>query len=174
MNFGCGRTVYAAPNVTNTDIAPGPGAVVRDPARPLSQFGTDFDLVIANHVLEHVPDWFGCFKEMTEIVRPGGRIEIYVPPISSDSAFSYRDHINRIGFRSFNGLGPNANAGSNLAVGEEFARDKDLRKVAVVAYTVRPCIKWWTLLAWPSLLRWMTEHLRNIASEEGFIFEKLP
>ncbi len=174
LNFGCGKSVYAAPNVFNVDIVASQGVIVRDPSRSLSQFGQDFDLIIANHVMEHVPDWFEVFKEMASILKPGGRLEIYVPPILSDSAFSFRDHINRIGIRSFDCVGPQANAGSNLFVGAEIKETQDLRKIALVGHFKRPCLKWWVLLAWPSLTHWITTHLWNTVSEEGFLFEKLP
>lgn len=174
MNFGCGRSIYKSPNVLNVDIVADEGVVVRDPSKSLSQFGTDFDLIIANHVLEHVPDWFYCFKEMVEIVKPGGQIEVYVPPVSSDSSFTFRDHINSIGIRSFDGLGPTAHGGSNLFIGDEIKRNGILQKVRLVGHFKRPCVKWWMLLAWPSLMSWMTEHLRNVVSEEGFLFERLP
>lgn len=174
LNFGCGKSIYKASNVINVDICPSEGVIVRDPSRSLKQFGDDFDYILANHVLEHVPDWFNCLKEMAEILKPGGRLEIFVPSISSDSAFSFRDHINRIGMRSFDGLGPNQNAGANLLAEHDFKEYGDLKKLQMIEHNVRPCIKWWTMLAWPSLLKWMTEHLRNIVSEERFLFVKLP
>lgn len=174
LNFGCGKSIYKAANVINVDIEPGDNVIVRNPSQSLAQFGTDFDFILANHVLEHVPNWFECFTEMAEILKPGGTLEIYIPPISSDSAFSFRDHINRIGIRSFDGVGPNSQAGANLTMGHEYERFTHLKKLQLVSYSQRPCIKWWTMLAWPSLLRWMCEHLRNIVSEEQFVFVKLP
>jgi hypothetical protein len=174
LNFGCGKSVYKAPNVLNVDIFPGEGVVVRDPSRSLAQFGTDFEFILANHVLEHVPNWFTTLAEMAEILKPGGYLEIFIPPISSDSAFSFRDHINRIGMRSFDGVGPNPTPGSNLFMGNEFSQFTHLKKLQMIEHNVRPCIKWWTMFAWPSLLQFMTEHLRNTVSEERYLFVKLP
>ncbi len=173
LNFGCGKSIYKAVNVVNVDIEPGDSVSVRDPSKSLAQFGRDFEYILANHVLEHVPDWFDCLAEMANILKPGGQLEIFIPPISSDSAFSFRDHINRIGIRSFDGVGPNQNAGANLTVEAQFKEFTDLKKLQMVEHNVRPCIKWWTMLAWPSLLKWMTEHLRNIVSEERYLFVKL-
>lgn len=174
LNFGCGKSIYKAPNVLNVDIEPGNNVIVRDISKPLSQFGTDFDYILANHVLEHVPDWFNCLAEMAEILKPGGKLEIFIPPISSDSAFSFRDHINRIGMRSFDGVGPNRTAGSNLTLQHQYDTFIHLKRLQMVEYNIRPCVKWYTMLAWPSLLKFMTQHLRNIASEERYLFVKLP
>lgn len=174
LNYGCGKSVYKAPNVINVDIKPSDSVVVLDPSKSLTQFGTDFDFILANHVLEHVPNWFNTFTEMAEILKPGGRLEIFIPPISSDSAHSFRDHINRIGIRSFDGVGPHATSGCNLWAESEFKQYTHLKKLQLIEHNVRPCIKWWTLLAWPSLLKFMTEHLRNTVSEERYLFVKLP
>ncbi len=174
LNFGCGKSVYKAKNVWNVDIAPSDGVLVINESQTLAEFGTDFDFILANHVMEHVPNWFETLEEMAEILKPGGRLEIFVPPISSDSAFSFRDHINRIGMRSFDGVGPTQNTGTNLWAHHDFSTYKHVKNLKMIEHNVRPCIKWWTMLAWPSLLTWMTEHLRNTVSEERFLFVKLP
>lgn len=174
LNFGCGKSIYKANNVLNVDVEPGENVIVRDSNKPLSQFGIDFDFILANHVLEHVPNWFDTLAEMAEILKPGGYLEIFIPPISSDSAFSFRDHINRIGMRSFDGVGPNSTAGANLTMQHQYDKFTHLKKLQMIEHNVRPCIKWWTMLAWPSLLKFMTEHLRNTVSEERYLFVKLP
>lgn len=174
LNFGCGKSIYKASNVINVDVYPYPNVLVRDPSRSLTQFGTDFDFILANHVLEHVPNWLETLKEMAEILKPGGTLEIFVPPISSDTAFSFRDHINRIGMRSFDGIGPVASSGANLTSEHDFDQLGALKKLKMIEHNTRPCIKWWTMLAWPSLLQFFTEHLRNTVSEERFLFVKLP
>ncbi len=174
LNFGCGLSVYKFSNVANVDVVTGDYVLVRDPSQSLAQFGQDFDMILANHVMEHVPDWFNTLAEMAEILKPGGRLEIYVPPISSDSAFSFRDHINRIGMRSFDGVGPTASAGVNLLSAWEYKQFTALKKLKMISHSVRPCMKWWMLMAWPSLMKFFSEHLRNTISEEQFIFVKLP
>ena len=174
LNFGCGKSVFVAPNVTNVDVVPGDHISVIDPSRSLGQFGTDFDLIIANHVLEHVPDWFETFKEMTAMLVPGGMIEVWIPPISADTAFSFRDHINRIGLRSFDGIGPGASGGSNALASDEFSKFTSLQKLILVSYAQRPIIKWWTMIVPACVLSWMIQHLRNIVSEENYMFRKLP
>lgn len=174
LNFGCGRATYKSPNVLNVDTVPGDGVLVRDPGRSLTQFGKDFDYIIANHVMEHLPDWFRTMKEFAEILKPGGIIEIWVPPISSDAAFSYRDHLNRIGVDSFSGCKTSPRPGTNLLAAAEFEDLGEFKNLYMIERRNRPIITWWTLIAPDFVLRWMTTHLRNIISEEAFIFKKLP
>lgn len=173
LNFGCGKSVYTASNVVNADVVPGNSIKVINPKKPLTQLGTDFDLIIANHVLEHVPNWFEAFKQMASMLKPGGILEVWIPPISSDSAFSYRDHINRIGLLSFSGCASMPNAGHNALAAVEFKELGDVANLEVIKVAKRPIVKWWTMLAWPSLLEWMTSYLRNVVSEEQFVFRKV-
>lgn len=174
LNFGCGNSIYRAPNVLNVDLVPRDGVVVRDLSKPLSQFGKDFDFIIANHVLEHVPNWFDCFSEMAEILKDGGILEMWVPPVSADSAFTYRDHINRIGVLSFAGTASFRNPGCNLVVGAENEKMGDVARMAMVGHMKRPYMKWWLHFASDNLLAWFTTHLRNTVSEECFLFKKVP
>jgi SAM-dependent methyltransferase len=41
--------------------------------------GTRFDYVVASHVVEHVPDLIGWFKELSEVLKPGGIVSLVVP-----------------------------------------------------------------------------------------------
>ncbi len=176
LNIGCGKCVYPAPNVTNLDGWEGPGVnVVWDLSKtPLPFDSNTFDFIIANHVMEHVPHWYECFKEMARILRPGGTIEIWVPPVSSDAAFTYTDHINRIGQASFVGVGTrHARAGSNLAAEADYQDNGPLKDLKLVRYEERPISTWWTILANESMTNWLSLHLRNVISEEGYTFKKL-
>ena len=40
-----------------------------------------FDLVICNHVIEHVPDWERLAQELHRVVRPGGLVYVATPNI---------------------------------------------------------------------------------------------
>ncbi len=174
LNFGCGTSIYRAPNVLNVDLVAKDGVIVRDQAKSLGQFGTNFDLIIANHVLEHVPNWFDCFSEMAAILKDNGVIEVWIPPVSSDSSFTYRDHINSIGILSFAGTAAYRNPGCNLIVGKENSEMKDVSRMIMISHLKRPYMKWWLHFAPHSLLDWFTTHLRNTVTEEGFFFKKLP
>jgi SAM-dependent methyltransferase len=173
LNVGCGRNVYAAPNVTNTDLVKGPGVdVALDLSKPLPFENDSFDFIIANHVLEHVPSWWECFKELSRVLKPGGKLEIWIPPVSSDSSFTYRDHINRIGLESFAGTANNRRSGTNLFAGEEFKTFEDAARMRLTGRLLRPCLKWWVFFAPDWLLEFYSTHLRNTVSEEGFFFTK--
>lgn len=175
LNLGCGKCIYTSPNVTNLDLCEYPGInIVWDLSKTPFPFKDEsFDYIIANHVLEHIPNWFECFKELERILAPGGIIEVWIPPISSDSAFTYRDHINRIGFCSFTGISSIRQAGSNLFADNEFHSLKGLKSLEMVWRGQRTLIKWWIMLSPEWLVTWMAEHLRNIISEEGFKFKKV-
>jgi SAM-dependent methyltransferase len=41
--------------------------------------GEDFDWVIASHVLEHVPNMLGWFRGISEILKPGGVLNLAIP-----------------------------------------------------------------------------------------------
>lgn len=68
-----------------------------------------FDLIICNHVLEHVPDDRRAVKEMYRVLKPGGRAILQVPvsyqlertienknivdPTEREKAFGQKDHV---------------------------------------------------------------------------------
>lgn len=173
LNFGCGKSTYASENVTNLDIHEHPGVNVVCTTNKLPFENDTFDLIVANHVMEHVPNWFESFKEMARVVKKGGLIEVWTPPVSSDSAFTYRDHINPIGINSFAGCLSFNRSGHNLDAAVEFEKLGDVAHLELVRLMKRPAIKWWTMLAWPSLLEFFACHLRNTVSEENFLFRKV-
>jgi len=41
--------------------------------------GVFFDYVVASHVIEHIPDIIGWFREIAEILKPGGILSLVVP-----------------------------------------------------------------------------------------------
>lgn len=174
LNLGCGTSVYNAPNVINLDAVSGDGVnVVHDLSNPKLPFDNEtFDIIIANHVLEHIPNWWELFKDLARVLKTGGTLEMWIPPVSSDSSFTYRDHINSIGILSFAGSGSFRNPGCNLVVGIENKKLDDVAKLIMVGHLQRPYMKWWLHFAPTSWLTWMTTHLRNTVTEEGFFFKK--
>lgn len=175
LNIGCGKCVYKAPNVVNVDIEPFDGInLVHDLSKPPLPFADNsFELVIANHCIEHIPNWFECLKDLARILAPGGMLEIWIPPISSDTAFAYRDHINRIGLHSFTDCFNLRQADTNLLADlEHKAMNDHWAQMELVWAGYKGIIAWWMLVAPPSLVDWMVTHLRNVVSEEGFKFIK--
>lgn len=66
--------------VIANDVAPLPGIDVHDlTQRPWPYRGGAFDVVIANDILEHLPDFFGAMEEIHDALVPGGRVLIQGP-----------------------------------------------------------------------------------------------
>ena len=162
LNVGCGGCTFSAPNVLNSDFADD------DLSKPLKYTDNSFDHIIANHVLEHVPNWFDCFAELARILKPGGLLEIYVPTMKTDASFVYRDHINYMGLGSFCGVSNLLRPSTNL----EGNKHKDVSQLVLVEHYMEFIKEWYVTLAPRSLKMWMANHLRNIVSEEGFKFTK--
>ncbi|MFQ5834811.1 MAG: class I SAM-dependent methyltransferase [bacterium] len=51
-----------------------------------------FDLVVVSHVLEHVQDDRKSFKEISRVLKPGGRFILYVPTGFADHPLHLRDY----------------------------------------------------------------------------------
>lgn len=176
LNLGCGKCTYPYPNVVNVDaVSADEVNLVWDLSQtPLPLPTGEFDLIIANHVLEHIPDWWNLVKEASRLLKTNGVLEIWVPPVSSDSAFTYRDHINRIGLLSFAGTYTAQNAGANLVVEKEIKESVAVSKLALLNHSLRPVVRWWLHFAPDWFLDFCVIHLRNTVSEEGFFFRKMP
>lgn len=172
LNLGCGFAKFKCTNVVNLDgEACSKADVIWDLSKkPLPFKDGEFDMIIANHILEHVPNWWECFKECARILKVGGILEIWVPGNGSDSILGYRDHINVINHCSFSGTYLNYRNPGNAW---EHATENDLAgRMEVINAIVHMENFWWTRWA-PSFLRnWMANHLRNIVYEIGFVLKK--
>lgn len=175
LNLGSGTCTQYPENVTNLDAFDGPNVqVVHDLGKtPLPFASNTFDLIIANHVMEHIPNWFECFKECARILKPDGIIEVWVPPVTSDSSFTYRDHINRIGIESFYGIHDLRRPGTNLTASKELTENDPLKRLRIHSLSHRMIITWWTMLAPESLAHWMARHLNNVVTEDCYKFIKI-
>lgn len=91
------------------DLEPEPGAIELD-ITDLGRFGDHtFDVVLCNHVLEHVPEDGKAMAEIHRVLRPGGWAILQVPisrsrrhtyedaditaPADRERAFGQRDHV---------------------------------------------------------------------------------
>lgn len=50
-----------------------------------------YDLVVLNHVIEHLPDTRGCLRKIADILAPGGRAVLVYPNIRSLGARIFRE-----------------------------------------------------------------------------------
>jgi len=90
LNIGCGE--FRKKGYINLDMN---NKVKPDVVHDLNKFpypfkNNDFDLVEANHVLEHVEDPFKVMKELNRIMKYNGTLIIRVPHFSR--GFTHADH----------------------------------------------------------------------------------
>lgn len=64
----------------------------------------EFDAVVSNHVVEHVPDVIAFITELHRVVKPGGRIKLLTPHYTNPDWANdptHRNHINSYTFNTF-------------------------------------------------------------------------
>ncbi len=173
LNVGCGFAQFSAKNVTNLDASATchPNVTWNLEKTPLPFKDETFDLIIANHVLEHINKWWDCFNDLARICKTGGIIEAWVPGGDSDSAMGYRDHVHTINHCSFYGTLGTYREGSNAWAVDNMICHANRMKM------MRPQIrmenmKWCNHL--PVFMKqWCLDHLRNVSCEVGYIFQKV-
>lgn len=173
LNVGCGFGKFTAKNVTNLDAYDvcKPDVVWDMSKTPLPFPDKHFDFIIANHIMEHVPNWWACFEDFSRILKDGGKLHIYVPGVGSDSILGYRDHINTINNCSFYGTHGTYRNGSNAWAEEN--RRGGANRLKMVHMETRLFDKWWLNYAPTFFKKWACEHLRNVVVENGYIFRKV-
>ncbi len=60
-----------------------------------------FDLVVCQHVIEHLPDTARTMKEFHRIARPGGKVFMETPHFSWFEAYRHYEHCHMFSFQSF-------------------------------------------------------------------------
>lgn len=90
LNLGCGR--FPKDGFVNVDWVDNPGVdVVHDlTSLPYPFEAGTFELVEADHVLEHLPEVFAVMAEIHRILKPGGKLSLRVPHFSR--GFSHPEH----------------------------------------------------------------------------------
>jgi len=176
LNVGCGNSVYRHPNVINLDAYGGSGVdLVHDLNKPLPFEDSSFDYIIANHILEHIDNWWDCFKELARVVKVGGIIEVWVPGDGGSSQLGYRDHRHIINQCSFVGIRGTHRNQANAWEKQDAANNGFVRDLIVEgSVRTRAIDFWWTQFVPDVWLLWATEHLRNVIAEVGWFFKKLP
>lgn len=59
------------------------------------------DLVICQHVIEHLPDTVKTLEEFNRIVRPGGKVFMETPHYTWFEAYRHYEHCHMFSFQSF-------------------------------------------------------------------------
>lgn len=104
LDVGCGANKYEG--AIGLDKNPGTAAdVIHDLGDlPYPFPDNEFDLVVSNHVVEHVPDVMAFVTELYRITKPGGRIRLVTPHYTNaDWATdpTHRNHLNSFSFDTF-------------------------------------------------------------------------
>lgn len=170
LNAGCGNAQYDAANVVNLDAYSScrPDVVWDLNKTPLPFADNTFDLILANHILEHLTDFWSCFEEFARIVKPNGRIEVYVPATGTDAAMGFRDHVRIVNNCSFYGVNGTSRGVGN-AWAEEQLNSPATRLRMVSDQTVLENFWWLNRFT----RKFAAKHLRNVIREKGYIFRKL-
>ncbi len=79
LDCGAGYRNFYYPNVVNFEIVDYPTTDVLGVGEKLPFKDNSFDAVISIAVLEHVKDPFQCAREITRVLRPGGKLYCAVP-----------------------------------------------------------------------------------------------
>ncbi|HEX6124571.1 MAG TPA: methyltransferase domain-containing protein [Pyrinomonadaceae bacterium] len=104
LDVGCGMNKHEG--AIGLDHNPKTAA---DVTHDLGQFpypfpDNEFDLIVSNHVAEHVPDLMAFITELYRIARPGGRIKLVTPHYTNPdwpTDPTHRNHINSYTFNAF-------------------------------------------------------------------------
>ncbi|MEP6924485.1 MAG: class I SAM-dependent methyltransferase [Pyrinomonadaceae bacterium] len=104
LDVGCGANKH--PGAIGLDYNPRTGAdVIHDLGVFPYPFADDeFDGIVSNHVIEHVPDVMALISELYRITKPGGRIKLLTPHYTNPDWASdptHRNHFNSYTFNVF-------------------------------------------------------------------------
>jgi len=173
LNLGCGNAKITGENVVNVDAYPicKPDVVWDLNKTPLPFKDESFDLILASHVFEHLPNWWDCFCDCARILKPGGFIEVWVPGFG-DAVRGYRDHVCEININSFYGTFSFRRPGSNAWA----MTSKDCESYAkyMKFYRIQHVLKNSFLVSMPRFVQdWAMHYLRNVVFETGYFFQKL-
>lgn len=173
LNIGCGFGKYAAKNVVNVDAFDNcePNLVHDLNKTPYPFESETFDIVIANHILEHLDNWWGAFNECARVLKPNGKMEIWVPSGGTDSIFGFRDHVTEINHCSFFGTFGTYRAGGNAWAIEHAVSPAN--KMKMIGRQTNLKNKWWIKKSPKFIRNFIREHLRNVGEEDGFFFRKV-
>lgn len=107
LDVGCGRNkTPGAIGIDRRIQKDQPQQNVADIDHDLTKFpwpieDNAFDLIICQHVIEHLPDTVKTIEEMNRIVKPGGKIFLETPHYTWFEAYRHYEHCHMFSFGSF-------------------------------------------------------------------------
>lgn len=100
LDLGCGRR--KRPGFVGVDLVPGPEVdVVADLDGPLPFDDSSAAEAHCRSTIEHLRDPIGFLNEIHRVLRPGGRLHIFVPHFSNPYFYSDPTHQHTFGLYSF-------------------------------------------------------------------------
>ena len=104
LDVGCGKNKYEG--AVGLDNNPRTAAdVIHDLGDvPYPFEDNEFDLVVSNHVIEHVPDVVAFVEELYRVTKNGGRIKLLTPHYTNPDWANdptHRNHFNSYSFKQF-------------------------------------------------------------------------
>ncbi|MGI9036667.1 MAG: class I SAM-dependent methyltransferase [Pyrinomonadaceae bacterium] len=104
LDVGCGTNKHEG--AIGLDNNPRTGAdVIHDLGETPYPFpDNEFDLVVSNHVVEHIPDVMAFIAELYRVTKPGGRIKLLMPHYTNPDWANdptHRNHLNSYSFHVF-------------------------------------------------------------------------
>lgn len=104
LDVGCGTNKF--PGAVGLDHNPRTNAdVIHDLGEVPYPFpDNEFDLIVSNHVVEHIPDVMAFISELHRIAKPDGTIKLLCPHYTNPDWANdptHRNHINSYTFNTF-------------------------------------------------------------------------
>ncbi|MFL0809310.1 MAG: class I SAM-dependent methyltransferase [Agarilytica sp.] len=106
LMIGCGELKSKSDNTTYLDVLPYEGVdwvCDINEGIPMAE-DNSFDEIIANSVFEHIAETKTVLQECERVLKPGGKLKVYVPHFSNPYYYSDPTHITFYGLYTFNYL----------------------------------------------------------------------
>jgi 2-polyprenyl-3-methyl-5-hydroxy-6-metoxy-1,4-benzoquinol methylase len=161
LELGCGKD--KTPGAIGLDINPCSNAdIIHNLDHFPYPFGdNEFDKIICKDVLEHVENFVKVMEEIWRIAKPGARIEVAAPFMSSVNFFSDPTHKRAFTSRSFDYFMPGTQA-------SKYQYSSARLKVLSVQYDKYEYEHRKGLNLW--LLKWANRHKERYENRFAFIF----
>jgi predicted SAM-dependent methyltransferase len=107
LDIGCGKNKYRSKRSNDIVIGidsvklPGVDKVVNLEKFPWPFKKDEFDIVVSNHVLEHLSDLIRTMEEIHRISKPGAIVRANIPYFASSGAFQDPTHKRFFTYRTF-------------------------------------------------------------------------
>lgn len=104
LDVGCGNN--KTPGAIGLDINPRTQAdVIADLDAPAYPFADNsFDLIVGNHIIEHVRDAVAFIEEIHRLLRPGGMVRLVTPHYTNPRAYADLTHRRYLSLAALDGF----------------------------------------------------------------------